>query len=386
MNEDVRNQIVADMEKNIADGNTKAFAQAIVEMNNETSKMVEDVKQTILKEFEDYKANSVLPKGFRQCTEQEKKWLDSAILSVKGATSQSLSGIDAVMPETVFNDIFEEMSVEHELIRELDVINTKNKVKWLLNTGIEGTAGWGDLCDEIDDEIKQGFKAEELPLQKLSAYMYVCLTLLDLGYEWLMRFCVKTLAEAIAVALEDAVINGNGSKKPIGMIKDIVVDPEDDTTSIETKTPVELTDMGASSLGSIFATLSNSAKRVVRNVIMVVNSNDYYTKVFPAIAYRNALGEYAIRTALPIKIVLSEAVPSNHAVFGMGKNYKLLLGLGENGKLTYSDDFKFLDDVRTLKQKLVGNGRPMDNNSFVYADITNLKPDFFNVKVEEVSA
>ena len=383
MNEDVRNEVIAEMKQSIEAGNTEAFATKIVNM-------IDEAKAKVEKDFEAYKASKevVLPKGYRACTTAEKKWLDNciSIAKTKGATTPSLSDVDVTMPETIFNEVFEEIKTNHPLLREVDIINTKNKVKWILNTGIEGAAGWGDLCDEIDDEVKSGFAAEEIGLQKLSAYMFVCLTLLDLGYEWLMRYCVMVLSEAIAVALEDAIVNGNGSKKPVGMIKDIVVDEVEGTISYETKTPVELTDLGAASLGGIFATLTNSSKRAVADVIMVVNSYDYYTKVMPAIAYKNALGEYVVRTPLPMRIVLSEAVATDHAIFGMGKNYKLLLGLGENGIMSYSDDFKFLDDMRTIKQKLVGNGRPKDNASFVYADISALAPDYFNVKVVEEEA
>lgn len=380
MNEDVKNKVIAEMKENIEAGNTEAFATKMMAI-------VEEAEASVRKDFEDYKASQevVLPKGYRACTQQEKKWLDCVIKNAQNSTTPSLSDVDTVMPETIFNDIFDELTVEHQLLREVNIINTKNKVKWLLSNGItDGAAVWGDLCDEVAGEIKSSFKAEEIGLQKLTAYMFLCLTLLDLGYEWIMRYCVKVLAEAIAIALEDAIINGNGSKKPVGMIKDET--ETEGVISYETKTPVEVVDLGASTLGSIFATLTNNAKRAVRDVIMIVNSNDYYTKVLPAVAYKNALGEYSIRTALPIRFVLSEAVAQNKAVIGMGKNYRLLLGLGEDGRMTYSDDFKFLDDVRTVKQKLVGNGKAKDNNSFVYLDITDLQPDYFNVKMTEVSA
>lgn len=383
MNEDVKNKLIADLKANIENGNTEAFAQKMIDV-------VEDAEKKVREDFEAYKASKekVLPKGYRVCTENETKWLDACIelARTKGSTAQSLSNVDVTMPETIFNEVFEEITTKHPLVREVDVIDTKNKVKWLLNTGIEGAAVWGDLCDAVDGEIKSGFAAEEVVLQKLTAYMFLCLTLLDLGYEWLMRYCVVVLAEAIAVALEDAIVNGNGSKKPIGMSKDIVVDEETGDVTIEDKTPIDITSLDAKTLGSIYASLANGGKRTVKDVIMVVNSNDYYTKVLPAIAYKNALGEYTIRTALPIRVVECNAVAQNKAIFGMGKNYRLLLGLGEDGKLTYSDDFKFLDDVRTIKQKLVGNGRAKDNASFIVANIANLAPDFFNVKVVEEEA
>lgn len=386
MNEDVKNKMVAEMKANIENGEVEKFADKVVEMNDEALAKVEEIKNQLMAEMETYNETKVLPKGFRPCSKEEKKWLDCVIEAAQNSQAASTSIIEQQMPLTVMNEIFEYIKENHTLISKVNVIDTKGKVSWIQNTGVSGAAVWGDLCDEISGEIKSGFKFQELGLYKLTAFSYICLTLLDMGYEWLMRYCVMVLGEAIAEALEDAIVNGNGSKKPVGMKKDITVVEE--TETIADKSAKVITDLGAATLGDIFATLAvapNSKTRPVNNVIMVVNPLDYYKIVLPAISYRNALGEYAIRTALPFEIVESSAVARNSAIFGLGKKYDLMLGLGENGKMSFSDEFKFLDDVRTLKQKLVANGRAKDNNAFVLCDITNLQPDYFNVKTIEAS-
>ena len=388
MNEDVKAKVVDEMKSAIENGKVEDFANKVVEMNDETLNKVEEIKNQITAEMEEYKNTQVLPKGFRACTKDEKKWLDSIIATAQNSQAASTGIIPEQMPLTVIDEIFQYIKDNHQLINEVNLINTKGRVRWIQNSGVEGAAVWGDLCDEISGEIKSGFKMHELGLYKLTAFSYICLTLLDMGYEWLMRYCVMVLGEAIAEALEAAIVSGNGSKKPVGMTKDITVG-EDDEEEIDDKTPVVLADMGAASLGAIFAELAiapNGKVRPVNDVIMVVNPLDYYSLVMPAISYRNALGEYAVRTALPIRIVESAQVARNTAIFGLGKKYDLMLGLGENGKFTWSDDFKFLDDVRTLKQKLVANGRAKDNHAFVVANIANLKPDYFNVKVVEEEA
>lgn len=383
MNEDVKMKMVADMKQNIEDGKVEEFANKVVEMNDETLQKVEEIKAQITAEMETYKNTKVLPKGFRECTKDEIKWLDSIIATAQNATTASTVVIPEQMPLTVIDEIFQYIKDNHQLINEVNLINTKGKVRWIQNTGIEGNAVWGDLCGEIQGEIKSGFKFNELSLYKLTAFSYICLTLLDMGYEWLMRYCVMVLGEAIAEALELAIISGNGSKKPVGMTKDITIG-DDDEEEIEDKTPMVITDLGPKTLGDIYAELAqapNGKTRTVSNVIMVVNPLDRYSKVLPAIAYKNALGEYTERTALPIKIVESAQVARNTAIFGLGKKYDLMVGLGTDGKMTWSDEFKFLDDVRTLKQKLVANGRAKDNHAFVVANITNLQADYFNVKV-----
>lgn len=70
---------------------------------------------------------------------------------------------------------------------------------------------------------------------------------------------------------------------------------------------------------------------------------------------------------------------------GLGNRYFMGLGVGgSGGKIEYSDEFKFLEDVRTYKIKLYGNGEPLDNTAFQYLDITNLKPSNLKVTVEEI--
>ena len=51
-----------------------------------------------------------------------------------------------------------------------------------------------------------------------------------------------------------------------------------------------------------------------------------------------------------------------------------MLGTGKDGKIEYSDEYKFLEDERYYLIKLYGTGRPLDNTSFLYLDISNLVP------------
>ena len=41
--------------------------------------------------------------------------------------------------------------------------------------------------------------------------------------------------------------------------------------------------------------------------------------------------------------------------------------------ISYDDSVRFLDDERVYKSRLQGNGRPMDEYSFLYLDISSLK-------------
>lgn len=71
------------------------------------------------------------------------------------------------------------------------------------------------------------------------------------------------------------------------------------------------------------------------------------------------------------------------AVLGIAKRYIMAIGTGKGGKIEYSDEYRFLEDERTYLVKLYGTGRPKDNTSFLYLDISNLKPLYPIVRVTD---
>ena len=84
----------------------------------------------------------------------------------------------------------------------------------------------------------------------------------------------------------------------------------------------------------------------------------------------------------PISVIQSAAVASGKAVLGLGYKYFMGIGMGaKDGRIEYSDEFKWLDDERVYKIKLYANGMPMDNNAFLYLDISNVKPAVVRVEI-----
>jgi hypothetical protein len=215
----------------------------------------------------------------------------------------------------------------------------------------------------------------KLPLgqNKLSAFIPVAKAMLDLGPAWMDNYVRKLLTEALATGLEAAIIDGDGDGKPIGMTRALsgAVDgvyPRKSTTSITSLDPV--------TFSGILNTVSqgpNGKRREVPRLLMVVNPADYYTKVFPAITPRTMDGAFTTNVLpYPTDVVISAAVPSGKAVFGLANRYFFGLGTSQGGKLEYDDSYKFLEDQRVYLIKLYGNGRALDANAFVYVDISGL--------------
>lgn len=379
-----RTEILARMSKAITENNAEEYAAAFNEL---ATSIQECVKAEYEQAIRSSDATVLAQRGIRQLTSVEVKYYNSLIEAMKANDpKQAITLINDTLPKTVIDDIFTYLKENHPLLDEIDFRNTEIITQWLLST-TEGVAGWGDLEDEIKDELSASFNTVELGKFKVSAFIPVDNAMLDMGPAWLDNYVRTILAEAIAVALETAIVDGDGKNKPIGMTRKLTgavdgVHPRKDAITVSALTPEVF--------GNILDTLTkapNNKRRNVNSVIMVVNPSDYFTKVFPATTARTADGTFRNDVfPFPTKVIVSSAVPANHAVIGIGKKYFMGLGKGTNkgGKIEYADQTRFLEDQRLYRIKLYGNGRATDENAFVYCDITNIKPLVQKVEVTNI--
>ena len=250
----------------------------------------------------------------------------------------------------------------------------------MMNTDGVNKAQWGELCDEIVKEIMSGFKEVDSGLFKLSAFIPICNSMLDLGPQWLDRYIREILYEALANGLEDGIINGDGDKQPIGMIRQVGDDVTVTGGKYPAKAAVEVTDFSPETLGNLMSLLAagpNGKYRTVSGLILLVNPQDYFRKVMPATTimapdgtYRNNILPY------PVQIIQSFAVGLGEAIFGIGRRYfgSIASGYNRSGRIEYSDSYRFLEDQRVYRIKLLANGFPLDNSSFLRLDISGLQP------------
>lgn len=329
-------------------------------------------------------------RGVRQLTSAEKKYYEKLIDAFKSENpKQALTNPEIVMPETVLDAVFDDLQTEHPLLSHISFTNTRGAIKFLFSTNDFQKAVWGKLCAEITEEIEASFSEIDMTLMKLSAFIPVCEAMLDLGPVWLDSYVRQILYEALANGLEDGIINNlNTTTGPVGMIADMTTGSGGvGAATFTAKSATPITDLQPATLGAQLAKLAVDAAgkaRAIRDVILIVNPTDYFTKVFPATTVMNGAGVYVNNVLpYPMTIIQSAAVATGKAVLGLG--YKYFMGIGMDsraGRIEYSDEFKWLDDERVYKIKLYANGMPMDNNAFQYLDISGLKPAAVRVTIE----
>ncbi len=379
-----KTKILQQMNDAIAKNDADAFAEAFERLSM-------NIQENILNEVEQQrKAGDIAilnSRGANQLTSEETKYYQAVIEAMRSSNpKQALTDLNVVMPKTVIDRVFEDLTASHPLLDAIDFQNTSGLVEMYLNTDEAQLASWGTLCSEIVKELTSGFKMVPMQLKKLSAFLPVCKAMLDLGPAWLDAYVRELLTEAINNGLEQGIITGTGKDQPIGMMKQVgdgvtVTDgvyPDKVAITVKSFDPIEY---GA--LLAKLATTPTGKVRPVQNVILVVSPVDYFTKVFPGTTIMSPSGTYVNNVLpYPTMVIQSIQVPAGKAIIGLGKKYFMGIGTAKSGKIEYSDEYHFLEDERIYLTKLYGHGEPMDNNAFQVLDISGLKPAVIKVEMQ----
>ena len=295
---------------------------------------------------------------------------------------------DLVLPKTILNAVFDELQTTHPLLSAIQFKDTTGITEMIMAENGEQRAVWGKLCDDIVKELLAGFKTVNMTLLKLSAFIPVCKAMIDLGPAWLDDFIRQVLYEALANGLEYGVVSGSGNDEPIGMDKQVGPDVTISGGEYPEKSPIVVTDLTPATVGNLLSLIAvdpAGKPRTLRDVILVVNPQDYFQRVMPATTvmapdgtYRNDVLPY------PMRVIQSNGLPRGKAILGIGYKYFAGAGMAKEGRIEYSDHYQFLEDERVYLIKLYANGFPMDNNAFLVLDISGLLPA--TLRVTTVSA
>jgi len=357
----------AEMKENLLkalnSGDEKELAEALTKFANSIQEtIIAEAKKAVNEDVTDQQAMAA--RGLKPLTKEEMAYYNEVI------QGQGFDGVEKLVPPTVIDRVFEDLVRDHELLQNIEFVNTTGITEWILKKGDIPTAWWGRLTSEIKEILDEGFEKVSTELFKLSAFIPVAKAMLDLGPIWLDKYVRTVLTEAMAIGLEDATIRGTGKEQPIGMMKDLegaVVNGE-----YPDKEAIAITDLSPKTLGKeVMAPLTKNGKRKVNQVLFVVNPLDYWEKIFPETTILTQNGTYVYGVLpIPAKVIQSVSVPQGKLIAGLGKDY--FLGVGSSRKIEYSDEVRIIEDERVYVTKQYANGRPKDNDSFLVFDITNL--------------
>ena len=377
------------------------------------------IAATVLADYESAHGdqNILIQRGFRVLTSEEKGFYQSLIRAGKEKTVQTMNGLldGKVMPVTIIEDVYKDLQAEHPLLAAINFQSVQYLTRWILSDHAVPTATWGAINSTIATQIEGAFRVVELAQCKLSAYAVIEMDMLDLGPAFLDNYIRTFLKESVLVALEAAIVSGTGKNQPLGLDRDIHhgvtvsdgVYPQKDAVAITSFMPAEygpvlaqmaVTEVwytadatGAVTPASTAANADGSAKsgytkhggfiRSFDEVALICNQVDFLSKIMPATTVLNAAGGFTKDVfPFPTQVIRSSAVPTGKAIVCLPKEYFMGVGSAKEGVITFSDDFKFLEDKRTFKVKLYGMGTAYDNTCAVLLDISELEEAFITVK------
>lgn len=374
--DDVRTRLM----QALVDNDRSAYEQAFNDMIGCIEDDINQRHADYINEVREEADRKVLAeRGVRQLTSEEHKYYQKFAEAARSKDpKQALVNADLVMPKTIMNAVFDELQTSHPLLSAIQFLDTTGITEMIMSENGEQMAQWGKLCDEVIKELLAGFVNVDMTLLKLFAFIPVCKAMLELGPEWLDDFVRQVLYEALANGLEYGIVTGTGNDMPIGMDRQVGPDVTVSGGVYPEKAPVAVDDFTPATVGRLlsFIAVDPAGKpRTLRNIILVVNPQDYYQRVMPATTvmapdgtYRNDVLPY------PMQVIQSGALPSGKAILGIGYKYFAGAGMAREGRIEYSDHYQFLEDNRVYLIKLYANGFPMDNNAFLVLDISGLRP------------
>ena len=368
--------------------------------------------------------NILAQRGFRQLTAEENKYYQALIEAGKSKNPvQTYAGLlsDKVMPTTIIEDVYKDLLAEHPLLAKINFQSVQYMTRWILNDHSVQTAAWGAVNSQIAQQITSAFRTVEITQCKLSAYAVIEKDMLDLGPAFLDNYIRTFMKEALAVALEDGIVTGNGLNMPIGLDRDIHQGVSvSSSTGYPQKTAVALTSFMPKEYGAVLAELCETevyytadatgvitpastaantdgtpkpgytkhggAMRSFDEVTLICNMKDYLSKVMPATTVLNAAGSFTNNIfPFPTDVVRSNRVPTGKAILCLPEEYFFGIGSSKEGTLEYSDDYHFLEDQRVFKIKMHGYGKAWDNTVAILLDISNLVEAYVYVKAADVN-
>ncbi|MCR2034146.1 phage major capsid protein [Adlercreutzia mucosicola] len=353
----------------------------------------ESIADELRVEFEQHGPNidaaAMESRGYRVLTAKETTWYENVAQALRESkTEQAFINIigtddqDTLMPPTIIQDVFSDIQKESKLLAKIGSQYVGYATKFIMNDASVQMGTWNKVTAEITKEIEGAIKVISMEQSRYTAFCIIPLDVLDMGPQFLDAFIRALMAESMIYGLEEAIVNGSGVNKPIGMMRN----PDgafDQTNGYPEKEAIKVTSFAPEEYGPLLSNLAKTPtgrQRVFSDVILVCSMTDYLNKVMPAITVQSTMGGYVSNVfPFPTEPIPAATVPEGKAIIGIPKLYKLGIGGSRNG-IEYDDSFKFLDDCRTFKAIQHAAGRPYDNMSFIVIDISELEPAYITVR------
>lgn len=375
------------MQEALKAGNEEALSVAF-------EQFTEAVADSIRNDYEmHHNDNAILAqRGYRILTANEQKFYEQLIENAKSSNPRQefTDLLNDGMPQTIIEDVYRNLVNDHPLLNAITFTNVSYLTRWILNDHTVDKAVWGAINTEVTKKITSSFKIIEMTQCKLSCYAVIPKDMLELGPVYLDNYIRTILVDALACALENAIVTGTGKNQPIGLDRNISSTASVVGGEYPKKAAVKVKSFLPTEYGPLVAKMAKTEKgvyRTIKGVALICNPIDYLNKVMPATTVLNAAGTYTNNIfPVPTEVYQSAELTEGTAILCLPKEYFLGLGSSKDGNVTYDDSAQFLEDNRVYMIKTYANGRAFDDTASVLLDISELDPAYITVKNLELAS
>lgn len=243
-----------------------------------------------------------------------------------------------------------------------------NVKKWIVASH-SGAAVWGQLTDEIKGELSAEISALNVELHMLSAYLVIPKAIRELSLEFVDKYFMAILSEAMQDGLVTGFINGDGKTGPIGIMRMINSANEDGTNKAKTVL-TNIKKFSPKGLAATRVTLTNNGKRAISKLYLLCNPADEANYVDPCMYGESLTGGYTNKSFVEIEKIADPNVPQGKGIFTIEGYYTM----GTTGvRVNTYDQTKAMENADLIIANCYANGRAVDDNTAVVFDITKLE-------------
>lgn len=311
-------------------------------------------------------------------TDEMQSFLGEVRTAIK--EKRALSNVGYLIPDNFLGLLRESIDDYSALI---GVVNKKS-IKGTGRMVIEGAipeAVWTEACANLN-ELDLSFSKVEVDGYKVGGYFKVCNANLEDSDIALASELIQALGQAIAYALDKAILYGTGTKMPVGIITALAA--VSDTPHIKT---INSSVTGAAFAKALVENAGLAYSKYGKGEYFWVMNHKTYMAVKAELLTANANGVYVAGNELPVvggKVIELGFMPDNVIIGGVSNIYLLVERAGV--EIATSEHAFFLADQTGFKGTARYDGKVIDTNAFVAIGIKSTTPSASDVTFASDSA
>ena len=301
--------------------------------------------------------------GLRNLSQEEKKFYEGFKDIKQSITAKQVD----IIPTEIIDRTLDDVKKASPILKLVNMAPANVK-KWIVASH-SGAAVWGALTDEIKGELSGEISALNIELNMLSAYLVIPKAIRELSVEFVDRYFMAILSEAMQDGLVKGYLNGDGKKGPIGIFRQIGTTNTDGTNKEKTVV-TNITKFSPKGLAGVRKTLTNEGKRAVSKLYLICNPADEAEYVDPCMYGEAMTGGYVNKSFIEIEKIVDANCPKGKAAFTIEGYYTM----GATGvRVNEYDQTKAMENADLIIATCYANGRAVDDNVAVIFDVTKLE-------------